>query len=155
MARLPLRQLAIRLACIHADDRAWILAQLDSAERQHIDELLQEIAELGLDKDPAVLAALRAEPMTRFAAESVMPDDVVLHAQVARAGHPYWGALLLQMYGSVQRRKVMDAMTNGALIRRWDHALADQTIPPALVAALARHVATERVVMEEASDVRA
>lgn len=136
----PLRQLAMRLACIHVDDRAWVLAQLSPAEREPIDELLQEIAELGLAQDPAVLAAIHAEPMTRFTSESVMPDDVALHAQVERAGHPYWGALLLQMHGQPQRRKVMDALPQGALVRRWDHALSGQMVPPALVAALVRHV---------------
>ena len=142
---LPLRRLAIRLACIHADDRAWILAKLDPLERQQIEMLLVEIADLGLDKDPAVLASMTVEPTTRFATDSAMPDDVVLHTQVSQLGNPYWGALLLQLYGAPQRRKVMDALPQGALIRRWDHVLSEQTVPPALVAALARHVAAAEV----------
>jgi len=141
MDLLPLRQLAMRLACIHADDRAWILAQLDPSEHQQIDALLVEISELGLDKDPAVLAALSVQPTTRFATDSAMPDDVVLHSQVSTLGHPYWGALLLQIYSAPQRRKVMDALPQGALVRRWDHVLSEQMVPPALVSALVRRVA--------------
>lgn len=140
MNRLPLRRLAIRLACLHADDRVWILTQLDPLERQQIDLLLMEISDLGLDKDPTVLAAMNEVPSARFAMDSAMPSDVVLHAQVSQLGHPYWGALLLQMYSSAQRRKIMDSLPQGALVRRWDHTLSAQTIPTALVAALAQHV---------------
>lgn len=145
MDLLPLRQLAIRLACIHAEDRAWVLAQLDSLERQQIDVLLLEISDLGLDKDPAVLAAMHEESTARFAMSSVVQDDVVLHTQVSQLDHPYWGALLLQMYGASPRRKVMDSLPQGALVRRWDHALSEQTVPPALVAALAQYLANEEL----------
>ncbi|MEK6788410.1 MAG: hypothetical protein AABY68_05620 [Pseudomonadota bacterium] len=145
MDTLPLRQLAIRLACIHADDRAWILAQLGRLEREQMDELLMEIADLGLNKNPAVLAALYAEPMPRFAMASVMPEDIALHPQISQLQHPYWRALLLQMHDPSQRRKAMDVLPQGALIRRWDHAWSEQAVPPALLTALARHVAVAEV----------
>lgn len=108
---LPLRQLAIRLASIHADDRAWVLAQLDPLEHERMDGLLMEIADLGLDKDSAVLAAMNSELVTRFAMDSVMPDDIALSTQISPLQHPYW------------------------------RALSEQTVPPALITALASHVA--------------
>lgn len=137
----PLHQFAIRLACIHASDRAWLLAQLDTVERAQVDALLQEIDELGLARDPAVVAAVLSDPTGRFDSESVMPTDVAVHAQVRGAGHPFWGALLLQMHSPAQRRTVMSSLPQGDLLRRWDHVFADQSVPPALVAALSEHIA--------------
>lgn len=134
----PLRQLAIRLACIHAEDRAWVLAQLADDERETVDALLQEIDDLGLARDPAVLAAILSAPVQpAFAATaSILPDDVSLHDLAARAPHPFWAAVLLQGREPGQRAKVMTGLPDAGHARRWDQALADIEVPPALAQAL-------------------
>ena len=79
MNSLSLRQLAIRLACSHPDDRAWIRAQLEPLACPQIDALLMEIADLGLDKDPAVLMSMLIVPGQTATSTSLQ--------------HPYWRAL--------------------------------------------------------------
>jgi len=78
----PLRLLVIRLACTHPADRSWIRTQLDPLACAQVDALLMEIADLGLDRDPAVLAAMLIEP------------DMTVCATSLR--HPYWCALSRQ-----------------------------------------------------------
>jgi hypothetical protein len=129
-----LRKLAVRLACIHADDREWILAQLDADERQRIDELLQEINLLGLAADPSVVNAVMAELPERSAGQS--STGTALLATVSNAGHPFWCGVLLQLQERTERRKLIDALPNAASVRRWDNAFAKQPVPPALVQSL-------------------
>lgn len=129
-----LRKLAIRLACIHAEDREWILAQLDIGERQRIDDLLQEINLLGLAADPSVVSAVMAEPLERLAIPATPGTSLV--ASVNRAEHPFWRGLLLQLQEQTQRRQLIDTLPNAAAVRRWDNAFAKQPVPPALVQSL-------------------
>lgn len=129
-----LRKMAIRLACIHAEDREWILAQLDASERQRIDDLLQEINLLGLAADPSVVSAVMAELLER---PSILPAlGVSLAASVSRAEHPFWCGLLLQLQEQTERRQLIDTLPNAAVVRRWDNAFAKQPVPPALVQSL-------------------
>lgn len=129
-----LRKLAIRLACIHAEDREWILAQLDADERQRIDDLLQEINLLGLAADPSVVSAVMAEPLDPSSSPAVTGTSLV--SSVSRAEHPFWCGLILQLQEQAQRRKLIDALPNAAAVRRWDNAFAKQPVPPALVQSL-------------------
>ncbi|WP_339527234.1 hypothetical protein [Pseudomonas sp. EA_35y_Pfl2_R111] len=129
-----LRKLAIRLACIHAEDREWILAQLDASERQRIDDLLQEINLLGLAADPSVVSAVMAELLERPLIPAT--PGTSLAASVSRAEHPFWCGLLLQLQEQAQRRQLIDALPSAAAVRRWDNAFAKQPVPPALVQSL-------------------
>ncbi|MDP1539189.1 MAG: hypothetical protein Q8K94_00185 [Moraxellaceae bacterium] len=142
MESASLRQLAIRLACIHVDDRVWVLEQLSDEQRQTIDGLLQEINELGLAKDPTVIAAILGQPnQAEFAnLASILPTDVALHDLVAKAEHPCWAALLLQGHSVQQRNLVMSALPAIDQIRHWDQQFADIAVPPALVMALRDHL---------------
>ncbi len=56
-----LKALALKLACIHPEDRDWILRQLSSAEKVAIQPLLNEIHELGLAADAGIVNAALAE----------------------------------------------------------------------------------------------
>lgn len=129
----PLRKLAIRVACVHAEDRAWILAQLNDDDALRLNELLQEIETLGLASDPSVVNAV----MTEIASQGVtrpVPDGAN-HARatvLARAEHPLWAALALQLQDRDTRNKLLEALPESAAVRRWDTAFAAQTVPPAL-----------------------
>jgi hypothetical protein len=46
-----LKALVLKLACIHPEDREWILQQLSPAEKSAVQPLLKEIQELGLAVD--------------------------------------------------------------------------------------------------------
>lgn len=129
-----LRKLAIRLACIHPEDREWILAQLEIGERQRIDDLLQEINLLGLAADPSVVSAVMTELLERPSSPATPGTSLV--ASVNRAEHPFWRGLLLQLQEQTQRRQLIDALPNAAAVRRWDNAFAKQPVPPALVQSL-------------------
>ncbi|MFJ4374657.1 hypothetical protein ACIP1T_18890 [Pseudomonas japonica] len=141
MTPSPLRKLAIRLACIHAEDRDWILGQLAADEARQVNELLQEIETLGLASDPSVVNAVMAELTSQGAARPVQPpmvDEGV--AALGRAGHPAWAALALQLREKDQRRKLIDGLPNAATVRRWDSLFGAGTVPPALAQCLSRHL---------------
>lgn len=52
------RELALKIACISAKDRAWVIANLSSEEQQTLKPLLDEIEELGLNQDRSVVNAV-------------------------------------------------------------------------------------------------
>lgn len=136
----PLRKAAIRLACLHADDRQWVLANLAADERQKIEALLGEINELGLASEPSVIAGLinelAAQPHAQVSAQSH-----VIHDRLLKAEHPFWAGLALQLETPVQRREALSTLANSASIRRWDTAFAKHTMPPALVSSLQAYLA--------------
>ncbi|MBX8532906.1 hypothetical protein K5D32_24875 [Pseudomonas cichorii] len=127
-----LRKAAIRLACSHAEDRDWILARLKPDERRKVEELLDEINDLGLTSDPNIVAAM----MSELPAPLVTPNNVRLKTQLSKATHPFWAALVLQMETPAARREVLGILANTADIRRWDSKFTKQVMPPALMASL-------------------
>ncbi|MBK3509538.1 hypothetical protein ACLBW8_04855 [Pseudomonas sp. M5A4_2d] len=131
----PLRKAAVRLACLHADDRQWILANLAADERRKIDALLGEIHELGLASEPSVLAGLINELAAQPQAQASAHSQGV-HARLLQADHPFWAGLALQLETPAQRRDALSTLANSASIRRWDAAFAKYTLPPALVTSL-------------------
>ncbi|MDZ4298828.1 MAG: hypothetical protein U0998_00515 [Moraxellaceae bacterium] len=137
-----LRQLAIRLACIHADDRAWVLEQFSDEQRETLDGLLDEINELGLAKNPSVVTAILDSALHSSLAGSVsiLPDDVSLHDLVAKAPHPFWAALLLQGRSVEQRNKVLTGLPEIERIHQWDQRLADIEVPPAMMMAVTENI---------------
>jgi len=141
MTPSPLRKLAIRLACIHAEDREWILAQLGGDEARRVNELLQEIETLGLASDPSVVNAVMAEASSQGAARPLLDSEHQARlAPLARAEHPLWAALALQLQDKEQRRKLIEALPNPAAVRRWDTAFATQAVPPALARCISLHL---------------
>ncbi|KWU52861.1 hypothetical protein [Pseudomonas palleroniana] len=136
----PLRRAAVRLACLHADDRQWILANLAADERRKIDALLGEISELGLASEPSVMAGLidelAAQPQAQVSAHSH-----VLHKRLLKSGHPFWAGLALQLETPAQRREALSTLANSASIRRWDTTFAKHSMPPALVSSLRDYLA--------------
>lgn len=63
------RKLALKIACISAEDRKWVLERLSSEEIEALTPLLNEIEELGLNRDPAivkeVIGSLKIESETQ------------------------------------------------------------------------------------------
>ncbi len=142
-----LRRAAIRLACVHSEDREWVLAQLNTDERLQIEELLQEINLLGLAADPAIVASLMAETASHANAHALADGDASVRAAVTRAEHPFWAALALQLSNPKQKRTVIDALPDAQRINRWDQAFTKQAVPPALAQCL-----RERLSLTEVSD---
>lgn len=144
MTPSPLRKLAIHLACIHAEDRDWILAQLATDEACRVNELLQEIETLGLASDPSVVNAVMTEIASQGAARPVFDsDNQALLAILGGAEHPLWAALALQLQNKDKRRKLIEALPDSAAVRRWDTALATQPVPPALARCVSQHLQPE------------
>lgn len=143
----PLRKLAIRLACIHAEDRDWILAQLGGDEARRVNELLQEIETLGLASDPSVVNAVMAEVASQGAARPLLDSDNQARlAILARAEHPLWASLALQLQDKDKRRKLIESLPDSAAVRRWDTAFAARPVPPALARCIDQHLQpTERI----------
>lgn len=120
-----LRKLAIRLACIHHEDRDWILQQLAPVERQQLEELLQEISLLGLNADPAIVDAVMKE-----AAQS--PAQAASPVGPLPADAPsFWLALALQAVTSEARHPYLDGAKPGLL--KWHKQFAHEVLPPALL----------------------
>ncbi|NWB95793.1 hypothetical protein HX882_07835 [Pseudomonas gingeri] len=141
----PLRKIAIRLACVHAEDRDWVLARLEPGERREVDALLEEISQLGLADDPTVLAAMLGELASPPVAEPVTADSARLKAVLANARHPFWAGLVLQLETPALRREVLGGLANSAGVRRWDTAFAKQPLPPALVNCLKNYLEPEEL----------
>jgi hypothetical protein len=140
-----LRRAAIRLACTHAEDREWVLAQLDTDERLQIEELLQEINLLGLAADPAIVASLIAETSSQANELSLTASDAAVRASVVRAEHPFWAGLALQLNTQAQKRAVIDALPDAQRVKRWDNAFTQQSVPPALALCLCNHLSRSEV----------
>lgn len=130
-----LRKAAVRLACLHVEDRQWILAHLAVDERRKIEALLGEINELGLASEPSVIAGLIDELARQPQVETSAPGNAA-HARLLKAEHPFWAGLVLQLQTPAQRREVLGTLANSASIRRWDTAFAKHALPPALIGSL-------------------
>lgn len=134
MTQSALRTVAIRLACSHHEDREWILARLDPAQRQQLEALLEEINLLGLASDPAVVKAVLAE---RSPGRPVAPEpDRALVELAAKAGHPAWQALALQLLDREVRPSAVKRLAQPERVQRWDSVFAQRSMPTQLVAAL-------------------
>lgn len=58
---MTLKAVALKIACIHPNDRTWILNQLSETEQEQLRPLLEEIEQLRLNRDPSiVMRALKA-----------------------------------------------------------------------------------------------
>lgn len=141
----PLRKLAIRLAGSHAEDREWVLRQLDPDERRQVESLLEEINLLGLAADASVVEALMSEE-SRSQSEPSRPEHAELLALVARAEHAFWGGLCLQLLPAGERKGAIDAMPNGARLQSWEASFSRRPVPPALAASLRQYLQGMEVV---------
>ena len=52
---MTLKAVALKIACIHPNDRKWILNQLSETEQEQLRPLLEEIEQLGLNRDPSTI----------------------------------------------------------------------------------------------------
>lgn len=137
----PLRKLALRLACIHEEDRTWLLSQLAAEEQKQLNELLDEIDVLGLASDPAIVARVMAQPSgseTTLSAQSKPLQAMAVHAE-----HPFWAALALQGVAREQRQVLFDRLPSSTRTQQFDTVFQASTVPPALVASLQSHLATK------------
>lgn len=126
---VSLRKLAIRLACIHAEDRQWILEQLPPAERQQLDELLQEVSLLGLAADPSIVDSVMQE--------SRQPEPSSQAFQFDQELPPFWLALLLQTISSAERRPYFDVATGTkSELLRWNKEFSIKRLPSGLLQSL-------------------
>lgn len=128
-----LRQAALLLHAMPVSDRAWLLAELSESQQEVLDNLLQELHELGIPTDRRLIDLavktpddptdhLRTPfpPFTRL--DEVDETDLAALAQVLRHEPPgliarllqvrrwTWQTRLLAQLGTVQRRQVEDAL---------------------------------------------
>lgn len=118
-----LRQGAIRLACLHPDDRRWILESLQIAERDVIQEMLDEIDSLGLAADPSVVELLMREPPMLKLREPVN--------SFGRDIDPFWLAL-----ADKAAHKNQGILREEAIYGKWRAMLGEEPVPAALGAQL-------------------
>lgn len=131
-----LRKLAIRLACAHPEDREWLLRQLTPAERQQMEELLQEISLLGLAADPAIVEAVMAEPAGLPAGEQSGPLN--------EAADAFWLGLGLQTLPVEARGQYLDVRHGGKpSLLKWHKKFSEAVLPPALLLSLKTHLETQ------------
>lgn len=136
----PLRQAAIRLACVHAEDRQWILGQLRPEQREQLEVLLEEIADLGLANDPAVVNALLWKIQSQSEDHEAPALEAPENAWIDKAEDPFWAALALQLLPADQRHSRLQAQPNGSLLGRWNSTLDNTQVPPTLASALRQHL---------------
>ena len=49
-----IRRLILKVACLNNQDHKWLMSNLTSEEKKHIQPLLDEVKSLGLDKDASI-----------------------------------------------------------------------------------------------------
>lgn len=131
MSDVQLRKAAIRLACMHPDDRGWVLSQLSSSERKRVTALINEAAALGLAADATVVDAVLSESSGVLSAnDTINASDV--SDRVARLEDPFWAALILERHGEKVRDEMLPRIESAA-IRRWSERLHSQSLPVALI----------------------
>lgn len=130
MSDVQLRKAAIRLACVHPDDRSWVLSQLSSDERQRLTALIDEAAALGLATDAAVVDAVLSESSMLSGDDDL--NGSVVSERIARLGDAFWVALVLQRHG-VKVRDELLTQIDSAAIRSWSERLDTESLPVALI----------------------
>lgn len=84
------RLLALKVACLTAVDREWLLCSLTAQQRDLIQPLLAQIETLGLHRDPSILRQLIEVQ------SDVDESDAVINEQVVKSLSPFWLAFLRQ-----------------------------------------------------------
>jgi hypothetical protein len=141
------RRAALTLYATEAEDRAWLMQQLPDDFRRQLDQMLHELAELGMPRDPAMVRSVLQDSAPR---PPVLPAKAA-HFALAHADTAAWVALLdgepaplvahtLGLLPSRQR----DAVTAGlnARLRRQVEELGEAA-PAREDAALSRAIARE------------
>lgn len=74
----PVRRAALLLHAMAPADRDWVLRQLSPGGHDRLRELLRELNELGIPRDPALLKHFAVAPLARDAARQVeaLPDEL-------------------------------------------------------------------------------
>jgi len=122
------RKAALLLHSVPAEDRDWLLSQLAPAQRQVVQALLGELAQLGIPAEPQLLDEVvgRVEPAAaeaqaseiaclqqadpRALAEWLRREPAGLVARVLRLHDWPWAHDVLQQMGEVRRRDVQAAL---------------------------------------------
>ncbi len=121
------RRAALLLHTVSDDDRAWLLSQMDGAERARLQGLVDELRAIGIppapelldELGPAVAARVRgdaghrgglqhADPVALAAVLAAEPSELI--ARVIAQGPWTWTGALLARLGALQRQQVMDSL---------------------------------------------
>ena len=120
------RRAALLLHTVSAEDRAWLLSQLDAAHRMRLQELVDELRSIGIPPAPELLDELgpvgpRADDapaqcglrQADGAALAIIlaAEPAELIARVISLGPWSWTGALLARLGALQRQQVMDHLT--------------------------------------------
>ena len=114
-----LRRLILKLACVHSQNREWVLGQLSQSERDIVQPLLDEVLELGLNIDVATVNAVLSE-------HALLQDNSGAKENVATRGMEQLGAFWQQMVLSHRGENGAEPNTSAPF----------QSVPPQLAAVL-------------------
>lgn len=133
MSDRALRQVALKIHALHAQDRAWILGQLAREVRERISGLLKELKALGIQSLPEAVVqtgfptssvALDAElvrEIDSFDSELVFAllDDLPLRQKaLIFHAHPWrWTTVMWNRLADGERQRLVKAMEMANLIR--------------------------------------
>lgn len=156
------RRAALAMHALREGDRAWILAQLPTAQRAQLEGLLAELKSLAIPASPALVeemlaaapveaaksspAAPKTQPHTWTSqldaiarldaaqvARLVHDEPAGLIAQLLNVQHWPWQEALLEQLGVVKRRRVEEVLDT---LRRRLRPPAPEALSRTLVAAL-------------------
>lgn len=136
------RYIALKMACLHAEDRQWLLMHLEPEARKRIQALLADLEASGLQMDAGVVAEICAERSRSAQQEAAHPDaavnpavDSVLLQTVTRQD-PAWAALTLLAADEARRKAVLRHLPGEQALAI--HACLNQ-LPAELPASLKEH----------------
>lgn len=119
----PLRQSALTLHALAAQDRAWVLAALPGGQRAALQPLLAELEEIGIPRDPDLLEAAQPRAARQRSAGELDALARVLRREPPRvaavflAAEPWpWRGEVLQRVGARATEPGTD--TKGPMLRR-------------------------------------
>ncbi|KQV92873.1 hypothetical protein [Rhizobacter sp. Root1221] len=146
------RQAALLLHTMPAADRGWLLQQLPASQRTEAEQLLAELAELGVPADPRLLDEVLAPVTTgapplrlpstegdrlvqrlgqlppRSIGAALQTESDVLVARVLRLAPWPWREAVLDHLGPTRRRRIQEHMLSAPVPVAWnalDLALLD------------------------------
>lgn len=133
------RKLALKISCISEEDRKWILRQLSGDEVSQLQPLLEEIEQLGLNKDPSIVREVLESVKDTLSEPKINKTSVALQLRHLDKLDPYWQKVIL---GCVDQKDAKAIMLQNKIEVSLSEAI--NKVPPSLASALVQYVSEQK-----------
>ncbi|VUD61751.1 hypothetical protein TDB9533_02884 [Thalassocella blandensis] len=133
------RKLALKISCISEEDRKWILRQLSGDEVSQLQPLLEEIEQLGLNKDPSIVREVLESVKDSPGEPKINKTSVSDRLRHMDKLDPYWQKIILVSLDQKDAKAIMQK-------NNIDASLFDaiNKVPSSLASALVQYVSEQK-----------